>query len=531
MGELGSMWYNIGARTADLQKGLADSKSKLGQFATGFEKVTGVSLKSAGAIALAGKFVNDITQYLKNALAANDAYVTSMTEGAKITGMSTEEYSRYAQVADDLFITQEKLNAIMSAAARQGIDVSLPGILKLSAAYKALNTVEEKNAFTASTFGRQGLQMYKILELEEGALIKKMGAVSQSLVVDKKAQQTAYEYKWALDALNDSLEGIKYSVAQGTMPALTAFNIELADFIESVNESDAITKVFSGTLDFAAQALRFWDGVLTGDISKWWEDKEAVKSFTKELGDVPKAIDAVAIAGADMISMMASLTDIEEEYTSNVEENNAELLTLMEERARLRKAGYSEESAQIKKIDAALDTNAAKAGDNAAAHELATNRIILSYAQQLLAADGLTQEEALFLIQRGVDMGIYADDAVVEMKRVLTEAGKLTAALNGIPSNINININTGLSTGSGGTDAATNYSYGGDDDGPGGANGLNFMVPPGYPNDSFPIRVQSGEHVQVTPANQVQQPQGIEIDYDRMASAFIQALETSPLVR
>jgi hypothetical protein len=34
----------------------------------------------------------------------------------------------------------------------------------------------------------------------------------------------------------------------------------------------------------------------------------------------------------------------------------------------------------------------------------------------------------------------------------------------------------------------------------GHASGANFVVPPGFPNDSFPMRVQSGEHVQVTPA-------------------------------
>jgi hypothetical protein len=37
----------------------------------------------------------------------------------------------------------------------------------------------------------------------------------------------------------------------------------------------------------------------------------------------------------------------------------------------------------------------------------------------------------------------------------------------------------------------------------GGAKGLNFTVPPGFPNDSFgPIFVQSGEKVNVTPAGQ-----------------------------
>jgi len=38
--------------------------------------------------------------------------------------------------------------------------------------------------------------------------------------------------------------------------------------------------------------------------------------------------------------------------------------------------------------------------------------------------------------------------------------------------------------------------------GPGFAAGGSFVVPRGFPNDSFPMRVSSGEHVQVTPASQ-----------------------------
>jgi hypothetical protein len=44
--------------------------------------------------------------------------------------------------------------------------------------------------------------------------------------------------------------------------------------------------------------------------------------------------------------------------------------------------------------------------------------------------------------------------------------------------------------------------------GPGGVtaqHGANFVVPPGYPNDSFPVLVTSGEHVQVTPRGQMGQ--------------------------
>lgn len=38
--------------------------------------------------------------------------------------------------------------------------------------------------------------------------------------------------------------------------------------------------------------------------------------------------------------------------------------------------------------------------------------------------------------------------------------------------------------------------------GPGAAMGADFIVPPGYPHDSYPMRVQSGERVQVTPAGE-----------------------------
>lgn len=66
-----------------------------------------------------------------------------------------------------------------------------------------------------------------------------------------------------------------------------------------------------------------------------------------------------------------------------------------------------------------------------------------------------------------------------------------------------------LDAGSGGIDIGDVGGLGGlppgqtDPEGPGNHSGANFVVPPGFPNDSFPMRVESGEHVQVTPANQV----------------------------
>jgi hypothetical protein len=42
----------------------------------------------------------------------------------------------------------------------------------------------------------------------------------------------------------------------------------------------------------------------------------------------------------------------------------------------------------------------------------------------------------------------------------------------------------------------------GTNEGLGSSKGADFFVPPGYPNDSYPMRVESGERVIVIPKNQ-----------------------------
>ncbi len=79
---------------------------------------------------------------------------------------------------------------------------------------------------------------------------------------------------------------------------------------------------------------------------------------------------------------------------------------------------------------------------------------------------------------------------------------------------------------------APNSSSSHDERGPGGASGLDFVVPPGYPNDSYPMRVQSGEHVTVTPAGQPSGGNTInlyaanDVDYMLLARQVAQILAT-----
>ena len=57
-----------------------------------------------------------------------------------------------------------------------------------------------------------------------------------------------------------------------------------------------------------------------------------------------------------------------------------------------------------------------------------------------MAADGLSQQEVEFLLEKGAAMGVYSEDAIKDMRAVMQEAYNLTGALNGIPSNINTSV-------------------------------------------------------------------------------------------
>jgi len=130
-----------------------------------------------------------------------------------------------------------------------------------------------------------------------------------------------------------------------------------------------------------------------------------------------------------------------------------------------------------------------------------------------IPASQIAASTALFTLQQDYANGKLSLEEYIERVR------ELGRELNGIPSNIQVMIDIKTSGDAilgqlkgggiygGGTPAprpATNTGRSTGTPGgyrePGFASGGSFVVPPGYPNDSFVMRVSSGEHVQVTPA-------------------------------
>lgn len=221
--EIASLYAKLGLDSSQFQKGLTDSKTKLSGFGGKLGEVTkGLTGFSLGSLTAAGAVVGVINQ-VRKAVDETVAYNSSIKDTARLLGMSTEETSRLVQAADDLFLSEDKLKTAMQAASRQGIDVSITGLKKLSDKYLALNPGVERAQFLMQSFGRSGADMYKLMEVGAAGIDKAMAAVENSLVVTDKSIKATDEYKRNLDKLADAWMGVKIAVGNGVIPVLNAF--------------------------------------------------------------------------------------------------------------------------------------------------------------------------------------------------------------------------------------------------------------------------------------------------------------------
>jgi hypothetical protein len=72
--------------------------------------------------------------------------------------------------------------------------------------------------------------------------------------------------------------------------------------------------------------------------------------------------------------------------------------------------------------------------------ELASKRMILNMLNQQLAVDGLSTEEMNYLLETGLQWGVYSKEAVNAAKDALREVDALTRGFNNLPTNKTITI-------------------------------------------------------------------------------------------
>jgi hypothetical protein len=245
MGQIGSLWYNIGAKTVDFQKSLNDSKSKLIQFKNGLNDVTkslaGFDLTTAAGVAGIGILVKEYRKAIDETM----LYAQQVRTLSRDIGATPQDISKLIQAADDTEVSFESLKTAMVMANKQGIDITIEGMQKLADKYVSIQDPLDRTRFLTDTFGRSGENLGALMALG-GAGIKAAGdeAERYGRILDESAIAKTEGYRLAVDNLQDSLGKMKDSMALDVIPSLTDMLNVITPVINAYNDfKDIIDKI------------------------------------------------------------------------------------------------------------------------------------------------------------------------------------------------------------------------------------------------------------------------------------------------
>lgn len=388
--------------------------------------------------------------------------------------------------------------------------------------------------------------------------VKKVGSAADSAIAPFE------QVKVALENMGDAA---KLAAAEGFAPLIQS----VADFLGLTNDAQRATQTVASAVDMgiitqqeadiAALATSYQEwiefaGLLEPKIAalekaeksytsameaeqREWKDRESTTDLLADsrmekeqeitdalIAEIEKRNQALTKYNENKLDQIATFSSIERNYAEQSASIANDLASVQAELAEKRAAGYAEWGGTIQGLLAKEDELKSKAQEIEDAHQQATNSIILGYIEQKMAADGvLTDDETEWLLAKGVEWGIYADNAVQAYRDAQNAADEAMKHFQDKTITLTVNYATSGNAGLAANTMPTGYTEYQQH-----ANGTQgvMTVPPGFPNDSYMIGLSTGEQYSVN--SQAQQAtaapsQALEIDYDRMADAFAQAMD------
>lgn len=250
--------------------------------------------------------------------------------------------------------------------------------------------------------------------------------------------------------------------------------------VDTSNATNEIRYMDTATLDLVKS-----DGDLLNSIMAATESINAEK---EALGLAETATWAQAMAAQDLKLKQEELAIATQAATMAQLELSAQLLDASN--AQIAKAAIDQLKIALDAGKITFDEYQSAVGETQLKFGLASEKsVILAAGVAGLAAK---------LASGQIKASNYAESLgkIIESSgRAARAAESMATALNNIPRNIDVSINVRESIG-------RRESQAGPGPGPRMQHGGAFTVPPGYPNDTFPMRVSSGERVIVIPRSQ-----------------------------
>lgn len=388
-------------------------------------------------------------------------YAKEVRDLSKNLMTSTEEASRLIQVADDYQISVGSLTSSLQFALKNGFAPTVNNLADLADKYLAIQSPTERAAMLTKIFGRNWSELTPLLNAGGDAIKKNAAAIEEGLVLTQQQVINARQLELALDGLEDSWKSTTTTIGNDLIPALTntisRFDLHNRASRQAMEEARLLGKGYAWVDDRAR--------VLEQDMYALELRERRFASNTRE----------ASYATEGLANKMSDGKKIIEDTTIalNNADNAVRLLN-----------GFMSSDAPRRYKD------------------------IFAEITELVGESTVGAEEHIEAIEEIIDQGGTWEE---KMRKIVQYYDHLT----------NKNIMIGIDyyerralpmpviVGGGAVNTTGTYVPGvGWVEGPGAQHGANFIVPPGFPNDSFPLRVESGEHVQVTPAGQTAPPGG-----------------------
>jgi hypothetical protein len=412
-------------------------------------------------------------------------YAEQVRDTQRATSLSAEESSKLIQMTDDLGVSYEGLSKAIKSSA-DSTDFSIEGLAKTSEEYLKLTNAQDRAKFAQQQYGKAWIEMVGVLEKGPDAIRAASSAVEESLILTDEAVRKAREYEIIVDNLSDTWQGFAVSLGTQALPVVNELLVAMQKNIDAgLSWRDVVLPVaFYDNIMALKDAHQELNPVVDSAAQSYTAYAEAAENGALSTTNLSGALDILEVNYSDILSMAQKMNDANVTYSEGLAQVNADTTLSVEER-----------KVKLDELNAKYDES--------------TNRIISDNLLQKLSIDGLTQAEfekvIAFQEATGLISATAADQAVAINGIVQAAAdGKISidemrdAIANLQDKTVTISVNYQFDEsaydafgGGGYLGSLPNYAS--------GTKGWE-TVPAGYPNDTYPIRLSSGEQFAVIPA-------------------------------
>lgn len=284
---------NFGKESEDVGKTTDDTKISFTEFNQGIELVK-------KGLAAAQKVYDDT-------VGATIKLGEETKNLQNITGDTAEASSTFLGVMGDLGIGADQLTRILDIAIKKGYQPNIEGMQQLRAEYQAIQDPIAQTKWLLDTFGRSGAQLaeyFKATDVELAQLAD--GVKSAGIVMNQNGVDSAHNLSIELAQLNDRWTGIKVSIGEFAVPALTNIIDWLNLSKKAVDDSDTAWMNWVPGLNVAHS---IW-ALIRGDFDKMPDSIDHVKQGVDNLADeyTGKATPAQLLLGQQVAYTADQLT-------------------------------------------------------------------------------------------------------------------------------------------------------------------------------------------------------------------------------